>query len=302
MIGEEIQFIKSDGTVYDLHSPPVRAVMNMTGWGKPPETNYTTTGPFQHGQTWISYRLNPRTISLELAHKYCSRSEWHTGRSTLLEQMGLNNSSPNSPLHGVLRWAYVENEVYITRDLDVRLARGLGFTPLNSWREWSVLESMEFVADNPIIYDPISTSSAITTFTSALRFPITFPFFLGCEWGSATITYEGTWETYPTITITGPAAGVYIENESTSKLIRLDYSISLGETVTIVLSYNTKTVTNNLGQNLMEYITEDSNLGEFTLQPDPIVTGGDNDILVIVMGNTAATSVTLTYYDRFYGI
>jgi hypothetical protein len=301
--GEEIQFIKSDGTVYNLHSPPSRAVRSMAGWGKPPETRNEIVGPFQHGNTVVSYRLQPRTISLELLHKYCSRSELYSGRSELLDQMGLNNASPNAPIPGVLRWRYIENSLYKIRDLDVYLTRGLGFQPLEGWRHWSVQEGLEFIAPNPVIYEPVTRTTTLNSFTSTLTFPITFPFVLGASYSTASITYAGTWETFPTIVVTGPAAGVYIENQTTGKLLRLNYVVSPGETVTFTLTYNGRAITNNIGLSLLGYLSDDSNLGEFGLQHDPIVAGGINVINVYTSGIVAGTtSIVFNYYNRYYGI
>lgn len=299
---QEIQFIKSDGTVYNLHSMPTRAVRSMTGWGKPPEAWHEIAGPFQHGTTYVSYRLQPRTITLDLLHKYCSRSELYAGRSTLLDQMGIMNASPNAPVEGVLRWRYIQNDLYKVRDLDVYLSRGLGFQPLEAWRSWAVQESMEFIAPNPIIYEPVNRTLTINSFTSGLVLPVVFPFVLGAMVGTGSITYAGTWESYPTITITGPAVGVYIENSTTGNIIRLDYTVSAGETVTITLDYNYKTCSNQLGTNLLQYISTDSDMGDFAIQHDNIVTGGINNFTVYTIGATASTSIVLTYKNRYYGI
>jgi len=299
---QELQFIRSDGVVYNLHSPPSRAVLNMSGWGKPVNNFHTTSGPYQHGETPISYRLSPRTISLELVHTFQSRSQWYNGRSSMLAQMGVNNASPNLPLPGVLRWHYIINGVYTIRDLDIFTVSGLGFTPLEGWREWSVLESMEFIAHNPIIYDPTVHTSAVSTFYDSLIFPMNFPFVLGTSYGIMDVTYGGTWEEYPTITVTGPAAGVYIENYTTGKKLRLNYTVSLNETITFDLKYNTKTITSDSGQDLSQYLSDDSDLGEFNLQYDPIVPDGINTIIVYTIGATTGTTFTFTYYNRYYGI
>lgn len=301
-IGELIQFIKSDGTVFDLNSPPSRGILNMSGWGKPPDERHTISGPYQHGETMVSYRLKPRPISMDIVHKYTSRSELLAGRSNLLNQMGLNNASSNAPVAGTLRWEFFENGVHKIRCLDVFLSKGLGFTPLNGWREWTVAEGLEFTAHNPVVYDPTDRTSVISTYTATLIFPVTFPFVLGTSYGTSTITYTGTWEDHPTITITGPAVGIYIENLGTGKKIRLDYTISLGETVTLVLGYNNITVTNNLNDDLLSYVSDDSDLGEFSILYDPVLTGGTNIIVVYTIGATATTTFTFTYHNRYYGI
>lgn len=299
---EALTFIRSDGETFLLDMPPTRILMNMTGWGKPPEELHTISGPYQHGNTLVSYRLAPRIISVDLGHESCSRSEWFNMRSRLVNEMGLNNASPNSPVPGTLLWQYFVNGVLTTRALDVYLTKGLGFAPLDGWRANSVLESLEFTAHNPVIYDPTQITQSIDTWTAELRFPVTPPFVLGTSSGSKVITYTGTWEEHPEIQIIGPAGNVYIENITTGKFIRFMYGVSVGETVTFDLTYNDISVTNNYNMDLMAYVSDDSAIGEFSLQPSPIVTGGNNTIKVYLAGNGATTKVNVLYYNRYYGV
>jgi hypothetical protein len=301
-IGESIQFIKSDGTVYELNSPPSRGVLDMTGWGKPNEQFDMITGPFQHGETPLGYRLSPRSITLTLVHAYCSRTELLNGRSTLLDQMGINNASPNSPVAGTLRWAYQVGNTYVTRDLKVFLRKGFGFAPLDGWQNWAVIESIEFYAPDPTIYDPAVKTTTINTFTATLTYPMTFPFTLGSHVGTATIAYTGTWETYPIIRATGPLATVEIVNATTGKKIELDYILSLGEYVDFDLNYGQKTVLNNFGMDVSGYVLDTSDLADFSIVHDPVVAGGNNVINVYTIAATTGSAVSLAYYNRYYGI
>jgi hypothetical protein len=81
------------------------------------------------------------------------------------------------------------------------------------------------------------------------------------------------------------------------------YNISGGETVTISLPYGNKTVTNQTGVNLGGTVTDDSDLADFAVEPDPTAPGGLNTFRVI--GGSAivgATSVSLSFFTRFIGI
>lgn len=298
---ELVDFIRSDGVVFPLQSPPSRFLLSNTGWGKPGETFSYSSGAFQHGESPISYRLSPRTISMAVSHRFKDRSEYWAGRSTLLSQMGLNNAGSNSPTEGTLRIKYYQDNLVKTRCLDVFLRNGLGYEKNDGWQEFSIVESLEFVAPDPVVYDPAIKTSTINTFSASLILPVTFPFILGAYYGSSTITYAGTWESYPTIAVTGPATDFYIENVTTGAKIRLNYSISAGETVTFDLSYDKKLVYNNFGISLTEFV-RDSDLDQFALLPSIQVTGGINSIYVSLDGYAAATSAVLTYYDRYYGI
>jgi hypothetical protein len=298
---EFLDFIRSDGRVFPLQSPPSRLVLSNTGWGKPGENFSTSVGAYQHGSSPISYRLNPRTIQVAVSHRFKSRAAYWSGRSELLSQMGLNNANPNTPIEGVLRRKYYEDDLVKTRCLDVFLRNGLVYERPEAYQEFSIVENLEFVANNPIVYDPSAKTGTISTFTSSLVLPAPFPIVLGAYYGTRTITYIGTWESYPTITVVGPATDFYIQNLTTGAEIRLNYAISAGETVTFDLSYDKKLVYNNFGISLMPYIIE-SDLDQFAILPSIQVTGGTNNFYVTLDGYAGSTLITLTYYNRYYGV
>jgi hypothetical protein len=296
-----IEFVRSDGTEIKLHTPPSRAVASMSGWGSPPHTIHTESGPYQHGEDVISYRLAPRIVTLTLHYLGTSRTDWFNQRTRLLSLLGLNASEPNDPSVGTLRWRYLQNNQYIVRCLDGYITRGPDFVPQAGWREWGLSDELEFTAHNPIIYDPTETFSGFT-FTAGLIFPITFPIILGIATGTQTIAYAGTWEEYPTIEIIGPTAGFFIQNITTDKIIRSDYTVSAGETVTITLTYGQKSVVNNYGVNLIDIINKDSNFAEFALLNAPRVSGGSNLLQAGVFGHTASTRIYIYRKNRYYGI
>lgn len=298
---EEIKFIRSDGVIFHLQALPERVLYDMSGWGKPDSEFQTRRGPFQHGDTPISLRLNPRRVSFHIHHKNCNRANWHTYRDTLLNQMGHNNASPNAPVAGTLIWKYPdEDDKPVSRALDCFLEGGLVFEPQGA--NFNISETLDFVAHNPIVYDPTQQTDTLPWPTNRLVFPTCFPFVTCAYFGSMSITYTGTWETFPTIEIDGPAVDISILNWSTGHEIKLDYSVSLGETVTIELKHDTKSIYNNYGEDLL-YTLVDSDLGQFSIMHDPVVEDGINYINV-AMGNFAAgrSEVRIKYYNRYYGV
>ena len=82
--------------------------------------------------------------------------------------------------------------------------------------------------------------------------------------------------------------------------ITLDYNIPDGDVVTIDLS--NLTVKDNHNVNLLGAVTPESNLATFRLEPDPVVTGGINPILIVAGGATANSDFEITYFRRFIGI
>lgn len=301
MITELVQFIRPDGQVINLNSPPNRGIRNMEGWGRPPMATASIKSPYQHGENLISYRLNPRTITLDMYYKGDTRSDWFNERAKLVNQLGMNATNPNNPELGILRWEYIKDNQYVTRDLDCYMSDGLKFDNSRQWHNFGLVEPLTFIAPNPIIYDPTLVTVIIDTFTEELILPVTFPFLLGTEIATQNITYTGTWFTYPIIEIDGYTTGVTITNTTTGSSLKLGYFIETGRTVTIDTTFGNKSVTDDLGNNLINYLI-DSDLNQFEIVHDPLVAGGVNSFYIQVEDTNASTEIRIKYYTRYYGI
>lgn len=300
---EKIQYISPDGQAYNIHTPPKRSILEMDGWGMSPKNLFTTSGPFQHGETVIGIRLAPRTIRMLVRHNGCSRSDFWGVRDTILDLIRPNRVSLVNPSPGRLRYQYLRNGVRQVRDLDVYLNRGYTFeSKRGQWDEFSVQEEVEFIAHNPVIYDPTLITVNVTAFVEGLVLPLTFPFVLGAYGALQNITYTGSFESYPTLEVTGPADCFTIINTTTDTRISLDYTISAGEIVTFDLGYDIKSVTNNFGSNLLGYLTSNTDLGGFRLETAPTAPVGVNALQIYLEGPTAATAVAVKYYRNYIGI
>lgn len=298
---ELVQFIRPDGQVINLNSPPTRGIRNMSGWGRPAMTTASIKSPYQHGENLLSYRLNPRTITLDLYYKGGCRTDWFNERTKLVNQLGMNATNPNNPETGILRREYLQDNVYKVRELVCYLSDGLGFDNSRQWHNFGIVEPLTFIAPDPIIYDPTLVTVTVDTFTEELILPVTFPFLLGTEVADEGIIYAGTWPTFPIIEIDGYTTGVTITNTTTNKSLKLDYFIGTGRTVTIDTTYGNKSVTDDLGNNLISYLI-DSDLNQFEIVHDPLVTNGVNSFIFQLENTNASTEIRIKYYTRYYGI
>jgi hypothetical protein len=70
----------------------------------------------------------------------------------------------------------------------------------------------------------------------------------------------------------------------------------------IDLASKTKTITDDQGNDLWGYLTLDSDINRFRLEPDPIAPDGVNEISFILPGYTTDTLVTIDYNNRYLGI
>lgn len=119
---------------------------------------------------------------------------------------------------------------------------------------------------------------------------------------SKTITYGGSFLTYPVVTITGPITDPILTNVSTGE--DLDFTgitIASGDTYTIDCRFGYKTVKNAAGTNKIADLTAASDLVSFHLGADPEVSGGANAFTLTGTGTDANTEVTITYNERFVG-
>lgn len=297
-------FITQDGTTYLLGSSLQKNVLTDEGTGMPPIDYITQRGPFQHGETVHDYFLRPRVLQYRIHQRFCSRSDYWAGREALLDIL-----RPNRGVSGTLRKVLSTGSV---RDLTVAIQQGPGFAPrkLNEWAEWSIDEVLRFIAFNPVYYEPTVRTQTWTapvcgsfpyTFPINLVcpfiFPITFPImFLQFGGDPVIIDYQGSWEEYPTFTVAGPASVIRIINQTTGEDLVVTYGLLAGEVLTIDLTYSAKTITLQDGTNLLPYLSTDSDLGTFHLQP------GDNLLSVNILGAGAVTQTVMTYRNRYIGI
>ena len=148
----------------------------------------------------------------------------------------------------------------------------------------------------------VTTSAQITQNKNAL----------GITFGSATlsegfvINYEGTWDAFPTISVTGPWDNFTITNGATLETLDFGYNIDSGETVVFDLAYGTKSVTNQNGTNLIGSLSTDSDLATFHLATDSEVTtqlaDGINPMTVTGTNLDENSALILEWYTRYIGI
>lgn len=297
-LNERLVYERPDGVRVRLHAPPSKVVLQTEGFGTPPLDYVTDRAPFQHGDTVRSWTANVRSVQVVLMQNFCSRADYWNGRAALLDAIRPNRVT-DFTVPGKLLY-YLGNGQ--RRQLDVWLESGPGFQPpQQGWRAFSFTEVLRWQAHDPAWYDPTQYTTSVVQSAGELVFPIVFPIVFGGLGTTVGINYQGTWLEYPTIVITGPVTGPSIENTTTGKLLALATTIPAGMTATFALR-NQKTITRSDGMNLLPFLTADSDLTEFALQPDPIASGGVNTLQISGSDATVDTSIEVLYYHRYIGI
>lgn len=287
-------YIAPDGLEFMLSSPVF--VIQEDGLGMPPIEYVTERGPFQHGDTVKDYFLRPRVIQVILRQGGCSRLEYWNIRARLLDAVRPGRGPAIAPpMPGIFR-KYLANGA--VREWLVYTSEGPGFPARSdeAWDQWAIQDVVRFTAYDPIARDPRTVSATFATTGASGTFPITFPYtFIAGSGGQQTINYAGTFITYPTIFIAGPTTSPLITNITTGEHIQFTFTLAAGEYATADLSYGHKTVTKSDGSNLIGYVSSDSNLATFHLNP------GTNVVQVLATGTSVASSVILTWYNRYIG-
>lgn len=307
---EKFVFISPDGIKYNLHDPLGKSVISGSGWGLPPADIADVRGPFQHGSNPLTIRIPPRDIRLQIRHIGCSRDEYWANRTDLINALRLNRTNVNDPEPGHLRWYRSDGQV---RQADVMVIRGPEFgSSQRGWDEHSYTEELLFKCHNPILYDPTQVTTTFADLECSILQQVIFPFTFNSEnlifggnicidVNTLVVSYLGNWQEFPQIIVQGPADNFIITHQETGlKLSLAGYSIAATEIVTFDLRYGRKIITNNFGDSLLGELTEDSNLGSFSLEPIPVVTS--NTFIASVENSTVNTRITFSYYDRYIGI
>lgn len=298
MANETLSFETADGLSLILSNDVFVYETFPGNFGAPPTNFVLRSGYKQDGATEIAYFLQQRDFEIDFWRQdACDRTTYWENRAALLEIFRPNRG-------GQLTFA-VNREDGSRRALKVRAQPGPAFTSQRT-NNFNVRETLAFTAFDPVWFDPtqnaLSVSSAVS---NDLVFPITFPIQFGASGVLFTqsITYTGTWKTFPTLKFTGPYTSVTVVNEATGYQIFMTVPIAAGETRTLDLTPGNQSLVNQDGNDAFGDLGPLSNLVNFAILPDPEVAGGTQTIQATFYGGLGGSSAfEIDYYDKYIGI
>jgi hypothetical protein len=289
------------GDTLDLSDTDVLFVSAYDGFGMAPVQRITQEGPYQHGATQLNARLQPRVITLQIAHLIHTTNGPWIARNNLLDML----ADPDHDLYfdvdtpyrsWFLDHAYRINVRYLDSLTLPRAAQHDGFDRY----------VLQLIAHDPTWYNPEAevVALSVTAGSTGMEIPLAIPFTLGGTDVdvSDSFTYPGTWQSYPIVRITGPIedAVLTVVADDDGNTEKLDFT---GTTIAAVdTRYGYKTVTDAAGTNKIGDLTADSDLATFCIRPAPTLEDGINTFRLTGTSATAATSCTITYYNRYIGI
>lgn len=293
-------YISPDGVEYPLFGGKQRVLMSFDGLGMPDINYITDSGPFINGARVRDFRLSERVIDFFLRERGCSRDERWNNIGDLIATIRMNRGGAGRILVVLPDGTQREIDAWIQDGPSGRYDASGALSP------YDLAESLRFLAPYPIWRDPDAENESITIMAAGSCLDTCLPTCLGDGAINPyiTITYPGTFETYPTIFIFGPAVNPIIRNMITDKEIDLKYSVAAGEIVTIDLTPYQATITNNFGTDLIGTASDLDSLGTFAIEPESVdVPGGVNLIQFICAGAVApATRAIIQYNDNYLGV
>lgn len=298
-MGDVLSIRTADGNELVLIRDDVKLLM-YGNLGSPPTSYITRRGYRQDGSSEVDFLLQPRTISIELWHAPgCNRQDYWDVRASLHDFLRPNRGGP---LTFTLQTPN-GNE----RSIIARADPGLVFPPQNNNNNWNVQEQIDLICFSPTFFDASQTVTALSSTTQTqLIFPITFPITFGTTdifLTTGSLTYLGTWKSYPMITITGPYTRANIQHVTLGINIALSVAIGAGESRIIDLTPGAQSITDASGNNKFSDLGAGSDLVDFALYPDPEVAGGVQEITVQLVNGVGGTSTaTIAYFNRYFAL
>jgi len=289
-------------TVYSLSDGNPFWAMTLTGLGLPPVRLIKERSPQQDGSTVVGQVLDERLLNLVLLIDAPSEAVAAVYRRNLAHIL-----KPIKDIPCTLRVTANDGTI---RQIDTNVVGAVDFPNTNQDRfagKQNVV--VQFEASDPIPYDPaLQNVTFVVASGTGPPGGYQVPFHVPALYSGSSIIdaveslpYNGDWKTFPIMYLTGPMVGPVITNVTTDKV--LDFagsSLAGGDIWTIDLRYGRKRVTDQNGVLQNAALTDDSDLIDWSLVPDPEAPGGINDIRVNVpSGATAASRVRVEFYNKY---
>lgn len=289
-------------TVYSLSDGQPFWALTMTGLGLPPIRLIKERSPQQDGSTVVGQLLDERLLNLALlidAPNEAIAAQYRRDLAKILK-----------PIDNVPCTLRITENDGLIRQIDTYTVGTVDF-PITPETRMAGKQSViaQFEAPDPIPYDPALQNIVFTVASGSgppggFQIPLLVPaIYSGASSIDAieSLTYDGDWETFPVLYLTGPMIDPIITNETTGKVLNFTGSnISAGDTWTVDLRYRHKNVIDSLGALKNAALTDASDLVTWSLVPDPEAVDGVNDIRVDVpSGATADSKVRIEFFNRY---
>lgn len=303
-IGSETHILNG----YDGYSGYTFNLLEFSDVGLPPIQRISQKGAFQHGDTNVDFRLQPRTFSIRGLIEANNSFEHMKARNMLSKIFKVNNTAGTIQIKSKEQLnepPYTTTIVY--RSIDCYVEGGLNFSSDTS-SGYDVYYEVSLKASNPLWYDPVQKNFGVTN--SIAGNPTDIPGLIPREYGSLTlntstnVTYDGTFLAYPEFIIYGGDGGIMnlaIYNSTQGTVIRITEVPALA-TYTVNLRYGAKTVIDQNNAVVTYVVDPASNLTTFALVTSVDSTSKSNTIIVESSSASSGAYVIMLYYNQYTAV
>lgn len=273
-------------------------VIGTVNWGQAQYKQIYTRKPYQNGDTYVGFQLEPRVIQIPIYVPATSPEDMMTKRYYLTKVFSYGDDEV------IISIDWYDASGQYSRLLRGRVVGGLDFD--TDAKHTALRTVVQFKANDPTWEN--TTSYGFTLNGVIAGTPTSYPKVYAVTYGdnvinkTTLISYDGSWDAYPTITITGPVTNLTMV-DTYGHTIKLNGTIPAGAVWTVDLGYGVYTVTDQDGVDQFAALDVSSNLVDWRIYATPgnNITN-NNSVTISGTAATSATSVILTYVSRYIGV
>lgn len=282
-------------SVYNLSSGTLCYLMDYSGLGLPPATNFYERAPLQDGATRRGFRLDPRQFQITFYVPASCREIRQRKLAHIYSIFSLSDS--------LLTLRFILPD-YDKRLIDFTLESFIDQSSndrVSRMRDEGQFVVCQCLAPDPAFYGP---SSTVVTFElenqegTPVPTPVPTPIGEDVLDDTEIVLYAGSANSYPVIRINGPIIDPAITNETTGYSIEFvdDTEIVLGDWWEIDTAAGT--IVDEAGDSQLGSLSSESSLSLFYLLREAEAPSGN---IITATGHrvSGATSITLTYDTRY---
>jgi hypothetical protein len=300
---ETYRFLDRNGVAYDITEAYGFRLHGVDGLGMPEVELQVERHAQLDGEVFLDGRLRKRVITITFDLVKDSENELWTERRRLLEFL--------KDLAEGFKLECTEPRGFVYQ-LDLRYAGMYSAPRTREMIHRQQRAVIQAVAHNPLWYNPVRqlwafvVGGGVGTWgweSDGLGFP--------AGWGASVAPgtpqskdYGGTWKDYPVIELSGPMTDIVITNYTTGEELEFlpGYTLDEGDTIEINLTPTFKTVEHSTDGNIIDQLTEESDIGSWHIAAHPEAPGGINSIAVAFTAGNHNSKVYIRYYERYIGI
>lgn len=273
-------------------------ITGTVNWGAAQYKQIYTRKPFQNGDTYVGFQLEPRVLQIPIFVPASSPEDMMTKRFQLSKVF----TYADDEVSLIVSWS--DDTGTYKRQIRGHIVGGLEFD--TDSKHTAITSVIQIKANDPTWAENFLDQFVINGVIAGTPtlYPKVYPVLYGDNVINKTnyITYNGSWDAYPTIRINGPVSNLTMV-DTLGHVIKFNDTIPAGAIWTVDLSYGVYTITDQDGVNRFSSLDISSNLVDWRIYAaSTIVPSGINTVSISGTGATGATYVILEYYTRYIGV